>query len=136
MTRCAFDTNVIVSALLFNDSVPGQALMRALDQGKILISEELSEELSDVLNRPMFDRYASQEERDEFLYALTLESEFVEITESVRACRDPKDDKILELAINGNADYVITGDEDLLALNPFRGIPILRPAEFLSVAEL
>ena len=136
MTRCAFDTNVIVSALLFNDSVPGQALMRALDQGKILISEELSKELSDVLNRPMFDRYASQEERDEFLYALTLESEFVEITESVRACRDPKDDKILELAINGNADYVITGDEDLLALNPFQGIPILRPAEFLSVAEL
>ena len=112
------------------------AEFRELDQGKILISEELSKELSDVLNRPMFDRYASQEERDEFLYALTLESEFVEITESVRACRDPKDDKILELAINGNADYVITGDEDLLALNPFQGITILRPAEFLSVAEL
>lgn len=136
MTRCAFDTNVIVSALLFNDSVPGQALIRALCQGEILISEELTDELSDVISRARFNSYISQEERNAFLYALTLESELVEITESVRVCRDSKDDKILELAINGNADYIITGDEDLLALNPFQGILIIRPAEFLSIAEL
>ena len=61
------------------------------------------------------------------------QAESVEVTERVRACRDPKDDKILELAVNGNADYIVTGDDDLLAMNPFRDIEIVRPAEFLTV---
>lgn len=89
-----------------------------------------------MLYRPRFDSYIPRERRDEFLKALLNQSELIEITESVRVCRDPKDDKILELAINGSADYVITGDDDLLALNPFQGILIIRPAEFLSVAAL
>ena len=63
-----------------------------------------------------------------------LDVEFVTITEAVQACRDPSDDKILELAVNGRADYIITGDDDLLVMNPFRGIPIIRPAEFLEIA--
>ena len=54
-----------------------------------------------------------------------------DIRESVEACRDPKDDQVLELAVNGRAGAIITGDTDLLALNPFRGIPIITPAEFL-----
>ena len=90
MTRCAFDTNVIVSALLSNDSVPGQALIRALRQGEILISEELTEELSDVLSRARFDSYISQEERNEFLYALTLESELVESRNQCEFAVPPK----------------------------------------------
>jgi uncharacterized protein len=48
------------------------------------------------------------------------------------ACRDPTDDKFLELAVNGNADIVLTGDADLLALNPFRGIPIVAPGSFIQ----
>ena len=48
-------------------------------------------------------------------------------------CRDPDDDKFLELAVSGNADYLVSGDDDLLALHPFREIPILRPAEFLAL---
>ena len=50
----------------------------------------------------------------------------------VQACRDPKDDRILELAVNGNATTVVTGDDDLLVLNPFRGIPIVTPAVLLQ----
>ena len=134
MLRCVFDTNAIVSALLFNDSIPRRALFLVLNHGKLLISTESSEELQDVLSRTRFDRYISREERDEFLRALVRESELVEIIEPVRICRDPKDDKILELAVNGNAAYLVTGDEDLLALNPFRGIEIVRPAEFLRTA--
>lgn len=136
MLRCVFDTNVSVSALLLRDSTPRQALTYALSRGTILISEELAKELRDVLYRPRFDSYIPRERRDEFLKALLNQSELIEITESVRVCRDPKDDKILDLAINGSADYVITGDDDLLALNPFQGILIIRPAEFLSVAAL
>ena len=131
MIRCVFDTNALLSALLFNRSVPRQALLWALQHGVILMSITLSEELGDVLSRPRFDRYISRQERDEFLQALLDESEVVEIVERIRICRDPKDYKILELAVSGNAEYIVTGDADLLTLNPFRGIAIVAPAEFL-----
>ena len=136
MTRTVLDTNAIVSALLFNDSAPGRALIRALDTGAILVSATLAQELQDVLNRPRFDRYVTREERDEFLMAFVREAELVEITETVAACRDPKDDQILELAVSGNADCIVTGDDDLLTLNPFRGIAIIAPADFLRVSGL
>ena len=131
MTRTVFDTNAIVSALLFNDSAPGRGLVKALDTGTILVSAALMQELQDVLNRPRFDRYVTREERDDFLMAFMRESELVEITETVEACRDPKDDQALELAVSGNADCIVTGDDDLLTLNPFRGIAIITPADFL-----
>ena len=61
------------------------------------------------------------------------DAEIVDITESVQVCRDPKDGRILELAVNGDADYIVTGDSDLLVLNPFRGIEILRPSDFVEL---
>ena len=132
MTFFVFDTNVIVSALLLNDSVPGRAFVQALSHGTILVSGALMGELSRVLSRDRFDRYVSREERDEFLQSLIEESDLIEITEFVQACRDPADDRVLELAINGNAKYIVTGDADLLLLNPFRGVKIVTPAEFLK----
>ncbi len=60
----------------------------------------------------------------------------VEIVEKVRVCRDPKDDKILDLAINGQATYIVSGDKDLLVLNPFRGVKIVSAEEFLKEVEL
>ena len=133
MTRFVFDTNVIISALLFNDSVPGQAFIRALNHGMILVSGALVGELSRVLGRDRFDRYVTREERDEFLESLIRESNLIEIIEAVQVCRDPKDDQVLELAVNGNATYIVTGDADLLVLNPFRGIGIVTPAKFLQL---
>jgi len=62
-------------------------------------------------------------------------AEVVFITERIVACRDPKDDKFLELAVNGRADLIISGDVDLLALDPFRGVPIVTPAAFVRGAE-
>lgn len=59
--------------------------------------------------------------------------ETVEIIQSFSVCRDPKDDKFLELAVNGNADYIVTGDRDLLVLNPFQNIAILSVSEFLAL---
>lgn len=67
-----------------------------------------------------------------FLAALVKVSELVEISETIAECRDPKDNKFLELAACGGADRIISGDEDLLVLNPFRGIPVLTPKDFLS----
>jgi predicted nucleic acid-binding protein len=58
-------------------------------------------------------------------------AEFVAITEKVAVCRDPTDDKFLELAVNGGADVIVTGDIDLLVLDPFRRIPIVTPRDFM-----
>jgi uncharacterized protein len=129
--RFVFDTNVIVSAALLADSVPRQALDKALDEGTILISLPVLLELAEVLGRERLNRYLLEEERMRFLVALLKESELVGITEAVTDCRDAGDNKFLELAISGKADYIISGDKDLLILNPFRGIPILTPRSFL-----
>lgn len=68
-----------------------------------------------------------------FLAALTREAEWVEIEVQISACRDPKDAKFLERAVNGRATHIVTGDTDLLTLNPFQGIEILPPHRFLSL---
>ena len=130
--RYVFDTSASVSALLFEQSVPARAFYAAMDAGDILVSHATAAELREVLGRKKFDRYLTTEEREQFLVLFLAKATVVEITEEVRACRDPKDDKFLELAVNGQASCLITGDEELLTLHPFRSIPILAPARFLE----
>ena len=89
-------------------------------------------ELADVLARSKFDRYISLENRKSFLQRLGQIAEFVPIIQLVRECRDPKDDKFLEVALNGRADVIITGDADLLALQPWREIAILSPTAYTT----
>ncbi len=131
MPGSVFDTNVLVSAVLFERSVPRQAFDHALVRGRVLLSVETLAELASVLARPKFDRYLHAEERERFLVALVREAVLVEVHEEIHACRDPRDDKFLEVAVSGGADRIISGDDDLLILSPFRGIPILPPADFL-----
>jgi putative PIN family toxin of toxin-antitoxin system len=130
--RFIFDTNVIVSALLFKQSVARQAFDKARAAGDILLSVSTLEELSSVLRREKFNKYLSEAERLLFLVTLVHEAVLVEITETITECRDPKDNKFLELAVSGHADSVISGDEDLTSLHPFREIPVLTPREFLD----
>jgi putative PIN family toxin of toxin-antitoxin system len=92
-------------------------------------------ELTEVLGRKRFDRYLTSEEREQFLCLFLDAGIIVDITETIRECRDPKDDKFLELAVSGQASCLVSGDPDLLVMNPFRGIPILTPAEFLKFAS-
>jgi predicted nucleic acid-binding protein len=63
---------------------------------------------------------------------LLHEAQWIEVREKVRACRNPKDDKCLELAVSGEANCIVSGDEDLLSQDQFRGIPILTPDKFLD----
>ncbi len=130
--RVVLDTNAAVSAALFSRSRPRQVVEYVTARGIILMSFPVLDELEAVMRRPRFDRYASVEERINFLDDLIERAEPVEITHRITACRDPKDDKFLELALSGNASHIITGDNDLLALHPFRNIPILTPAAFLA----
>ena len=130
--KFVFDTNTIVSALLLPDSKPRQALDRAQDRGKILISMPALLELNEVIARKKFDKYVSEKKRKEFLATLVKQAEFLEVNEKISDCRDAKDNKFLELAVSGEVDCIISGDGDLLVLHPFRGISILQPGEFLK----
>jgi putative PIN family toxin of toxin-antitoxin system len=131
--RTVLDTSVVVSAVLLPRSVPRRAFDRAQGQGKLLISQATLEELNEVLRRPRFDRYVTEDERMQFLTALVEAAELVAVTDVVTDCRDPKDNKFLELALNGRATCLVTGDNDLLVLNPFRGVPIMTPQTFVTL---
>jgi len=130
-SRCVFDTNVLISALLFPGSKPGRAFFAVLDQAHILVSLPVLLELRDVLGRARFDRYVHPEERAKLLGTLAREAILIETTEEIQVCRDASDNKLLELAVSGGASCIVTGDKDLLALNPFRGISVVTPADFL-----
>jgi uncharacterized protein len=129
--RYVFDTNVIVSAVLFEGSKPDLALRYVLQNGIILLSLELIEEIDEVLSRAKFRKYITDAEREEFLEGLLDKGILIEVVDVVRECRDPKDDKVLELSISGKADLVVSGDKDLLVLNPFRSIEIISVEQFL-----
>ena len=79
-----------------------------------------------------FDNYMNFDDRQNFLHDLHSIALFVDTPAPIRACRDPRDDKFLEVAIHGQADLILTGDADLLALDPFRGIAILTSAGYLE----
>ncbi len=130
--RCVIDTNVIVSAALLGGSIPRHAFDKAINEGTILISAPVLLELAEVLSRAKLNKYVLEAERMRFLVALLKETELIEITETVTDCRDAKDNKFLELAVSGRADCIVSGDQDLLVLAPFRGTLILTPREFLS----
>ncbi|MGV2826906.1 putative toxin-antitoxin system toxin component, PIN family [Myxosarcina sp. GI1(2024)] len=130
--RFILDANVIISALLFKKSLPRQALDKARKQGIVLMSQSIWSEISEVVARPKFDKYLSSQERQLFLLVFEQAVRFVDIKETINACRDPKDDKYLELAVNGKAECIVTGDRDLLILHPFREISIITVTQFLN----
>ena len=86
-----------------------------------------------MLLRDKFDRAVDRQLREGLLQQYAQLCTLVSISVPIRACRDPRDDKFLEFAVHGQADAIITGDLDLLALNPFRGIVILTPADYLGL---
>jgi putative PIN family toxin of toxin-antitoxin system len=123
---------VIISSLLFEGSNPDLAIRYALQNGNILFSLELIEEIDEVLSRAKFRKYITDEEREEFLDSFIDRGILIEVVDVVKECRDAKDDKILELSLSGKADLIISGDKDLLVLNPFRSIQIQSVEQFLK----
>jgi putative PIN family toxin of toxin-antitoxin system len=126
------DTSVILSAAILPGSVPERAILFALAHGTLLHSAATIAEADRILRKPRFNRYKCEQDRLDFLALLQNRGREVDILTRVVACRDPNDDTFLEVAVNGPADYLVSGDADLLALHPFRGIPILSPADFLT----
>lgn len=127
------DTNTLISAFLFRNSNPRKAFETVVKKGKVCSSDKTYNEFSEVLLRSKFDRYISAEEKLSALKYFKELSVFIEISEAITVCRDPKDNKFLELAVSADASCIITGDKDLIILHPFRGIPILNTTDFLDI---
>jgi putative PIN family toxin of toxin-antitoxin system len=134
--RFVVDTTVLVSRLLAPRSTAARAVDLALTHGSLLGSEDTLAELAEVLARPKFDPYISRDDRREFIRMLGGVMQIVPIIRRVAACRDPRDDKFLDVALAGEAAAIISGDKDLLVLNPWHGIPIMTPADFVSTRGL
>jgi putative PIN family toxin of toxin-antitoxin system len=131
--RIVVDTNIFVSAALKDKSLPAIAVHLVQERGTLLKSSLTEAQFHDVLARPYLAPLISPASLD-WLNTLMASAELVAITEHIVACRDPTDDKFLELAASGRADLIVSGDADLLVLNPFRGIPIVSAATFVQGA--
>lgn len=130
--RVVIDTNVLISGLLSQTPTPAQAVERAVTKAQLVATRETLRELIEKLHSPKFDPYVRRGRRDALLERVAALVEIIDVLQPIRASRDAKDDKFLEAAVNGRADVIVTGDRDLLDLNPFRGAAIVTPAEYLA----
>ena len=121
-------------------STPNRALLRAFRDCEVCASIETLAELEEVLGRDQLDRYVNREQRQKFFANLRrnvlLFDVQVATAEAVDPpCRDPADQPFLALAMTVEAHMIVSSDKDLLVMSPWRGIPILNPAEFLARFE-
>lgn len=129
--RLVVDTGVLVSAAIRPESVPALAFEKALLQFEVCASYETLAELSTVLMRSKFDRYAARGLRQAFVDGFRQHATLIAVTQVVTDCADPKDNKFLALAETADAELIVASDAHLTDLHPWRGIPILPPAAFL-----
>lgn len=132
--NAVIDTNIWISFLIGK-------LLAGLDDYildgllEVIIADEQLEEITSVLRRPKFRSHFSSDDIEEFLSLLYKSARIVEIHHTIKDCRDEKDNFLLETAIRGKADYIVTGDKDLLVLNPYRGKKIIGFREFENIIK-
>jgi putative PIN family toxin of toxin-antitoxin system len=131
MPSVVFDASSLVGALLRPGSLPEQALSHALGMQALRLSAAVAQEIHEVCRRPRFHRYLGDGQAERFLALLVADAVWVEPTATVADCRDAKDNKYLELALAAGAELIVSSDQDLLILDPWRGIRIVTPAEYL-----
>jgi putative PIN family toxin of toxin-antitoxin system len=133
--RLVIDTNVFVS-ILIRPGAGLSALVDHIDQtATVLYSTETLTELVDVLRRQKFAKYTTSDGVARFVQWIVALGEFVPSVEPMTGSRDPKDDKFLSLALAGRADYLLSGDKDLLVLGRIGPIPIVTAADFLTAIK-
>jgi putative PIN family toxin of toxin-antitoxin system len=127
-----FDASSIIGAALKRDSTPERALLWAEDSDVFALSAAVDAEIANVLDRPKFARAIPTARRRQVMAILRAGAVWFEPNEIVTDCRDTKDNIYLELALASGAHAVVSSDEDLLVLHPWRGVRILRPAAYLE----
>lgn len=131
--RVVVDTNVLISALLIPAGKPGQVVTHlAHSNATPLLSRVTFLELATRLDRPKFDRYRTRAQMNRYLEWLADVAEWIKPSIRIEACRDPDDNRFLEVLVAGDGDVLISGDADLLELNPFEGRAVVSPREFLE----
>ncbi|PJH76230.1 MAG: putative toxin-antitoxin system toxin component, PIN family [Anaerolineae bacterium CG_4_9_14_0_8_um_filter_58_9] len=138
MMRVVIDTNVLISAVIKPKSRMG-LIIQCLHQSEytLVFSPEMLEELVEVYSRPKIQQkyHLDQEALNTIVGVIVTRGDSIVPTTDVNICRDPDDDMLLSLALDGHADYIVSGDGGLLSLSPFQGIPIIKPAEFLNILD-
>ena len=129
--RIVLDTNLWISFLLTKEL---SKLDKILADKKVLLifSEELLEELVEVMSRSKFSKYFTTSDTEHLLLLIRERSIFIEVISKVEMCRDPKDNFLLSLCVDGNASHLITGDKDLLVLGKIGKTQIISIKEYLN----
>ncbi len=130
--RVVVDTNIWISFLI-GKTIAGLSNAIINNSVQILFSEELFDELIEVLNRPKFRKYFSTEDIYELVSLINTKVEWIKITNHFNDCRDAKDNFLLDLIVSGKADYLVTGDDDLITLNPYKNVNILHYRDFTEI---
>jgi putative PIN family toxin of toxin-antitoxin system len=132
VNRVVVDTNILISALLSRTGTPRLVLDAVIEQGVLLFSDETYQELITRLERSKFDRYVTPEQKEDYYLALIEASQWVKIEGVLQGCRDIDDDKFLETALVGEADLLLSGDQDLLQMDGAFPFPIMSAISFLK----
>ena len=140
MIRAVLDTNVLVSAVIRRDGKPSQIISRAVVEFSWLTSEYILAETAAVLTRKhiqaRYGKWLTPEVQTRFLATARATVDLVDVQTRLTVVPDDiKDDPILACAVDGHADYLVTGDPDLLILREFRGIKIVTPNSFLQILD-
>ena len=130
-----FDASALVGAALKVDSIPERALLRAEEVDVFALSRAVESEIIEVFSRQKFAQAIRHKRREFILEVLRTEAIWFEPAVRVADCRDPKDDKYLELALAAGAETIVSSDDDLLVLHPWRGVRILRPVDYLAGSQ-
>ncbi len=131
VNRVVIDTNLWISFLITKDFTKLDEIIFSR-QGILVFSQELLDEFLEVAKRPKFRRFFSNADIEEILETIDEYADFVKVQTKIEVCRDPKDNFLLSLSIDGNADFLLTGDKDLLELSKFRETTIVTITDFLQ----
>ena len=130
-SRIIIDTNLWISFLITKNFTKLDEILFS-KECVLIFSQELLEEFLAVAKRPKFRRFFSPSDLEEILESIQEYAEFIDVTSSIEVCKDPKDNFLLSLSIDGNADFLLTGDNDLLILTKFHKTAIVTISEFLG----
>jgi uncharacterized protein len=128
--RIVFDTSSLIPACLYPEREPAQIFRRALLEHDVFASTETFNELATVLTRNKFNAWRPLEQRLMWVRLFRDAVAIVEPENVITECRDPKDNKFLEVAVAVEAEILISSDVHLLEMDPFRGIQIMQLAAF------
>ena len=131
MSRIIIDTNLWISFLITKNFTKLDEIIFSR-HGILIFSQELLNEFLEVAKRPKFRRFFSSSDIEEILETIEEYAEYVKVETKIEICRDPKDNFLLSLSVDGNADFLLTGDKDLLDLNKFGDTTIITISDFLQ----